>query len=93
MRRSQTENRVSQRLLAPPRGRILDRFGQELASNRRNYRVLLIPEQASQGVENALDTIGRIILLTPHDRERILRDIAANKKFVPATVAENMSCD
>jgi penicillin-binding protein 2 len=30
------ENRVSQRLVAPLRGRILDRFGVELASNRRN---------------------------------------------------------
>ena len=87
------ENRVSRRLLAPLRGRILDRFGTELATNRRNYRVLLIPEQATQGVENALDTIGRIILLTPHDRERIMRDIAANKKFVPATVAENLTWD
>jgi len=85
------ENRVSRRLLAPLRGRILDRFGTELASNRRNYRVLLIPEQVSGGVEEALDTIGRIIVLTPHDRERILRDIADNKKFVPATVAENLS--
>jgi len=85
------ENRVSRRLLAPLRGRILDRFGTELATNRRNYRVLLIPEQVSGGVEKALDTIGRIIVLTPHDRERILRDIAANKKFVPATIAENLS--
>ncbi|HTW33187.1 MAG TPA: penicillin-binding protein 2 [Rhizomicrobium sp.] len=85
------ENRVNQRLLAPLRGRILDRFGTELAGNRRNYRVLLIPEQTSGGVEKALDTVGRIILLTPHDRERILHDIASNKKFVPATVAENLT--
>ena len=87
------ENRVSRRLLAPLRGRILDRFGTELANNRRNYRVLLIPEQASEGVGKALDTIGRIIALTPHDHDRILRDIAGNKKFVPVTIAENMSWD
>jgi penicillin-binding protein 2 len=91
--KSAEENRISRRLLAPLRGRILDRFGTELATNRRNYRVLLIPEQASEGVGKALDTIGRIIELTPHDRERILRDIAANKKFVPVTIAENMSWD
>ncbi len=87
------ENRVSQRLLAPLRGRILDRFGTELANNRRNYRVLLIPEQATEGVKEAIDMVGRIILLTPHDRQRILRDIGANKKFVPATIAENLSWD
>ncbi|MBI3677743.1 MAG: penicillin-binding protein 2 [Proteobacteria bacterium] len=85
------ENRVSQRLVAPLRGRILDRFAQELANNRRNYRVLLIPEQASDGIDAALDTIGQIILITPTQRERIKRDIAQNKKFVPVTVAENLT--
>src|ERR1700742_5188427 len=55
------ENRVSQRLVAPLRGRILDRFGVELASNRRNYRVLLVAEQASEGVEQAVDDIAKLI--------------------------------
>jgi len=85
------ENSVSARLVAPLRGRILDRFGVELANNRRNFRVLIIPEQALGGVEAALDTVGRIILLTDRDRARILRDIAANKKFMPSTVAENLT--
>ena len=30
------DNRVSERPVAPPRGRIIDRFGVELANNRRN---------------------------------------------------------
>jgi penicillin-binding protein 2 len=85
------ENSINKRLLAPLRGRILDRFGVELANNKKNYRVVLIPEQASVGIKEALDTIGRIILITPHDRERILREIAANKKFMPAMVAENLT--
>lgn len=85
------ENSVSVRLIAPLRGRIIDRFGIELASNRRNYRVLIVPEQVSGGIEESLDTIGRIILLTDRDRARILRDIANNKKFVPCTVAENLT--
>lgn len=86
-----TENSVNQRLISPLRGRIIDRFGVELANNRKNYRVVLIPEQASGGVEAALDTIGRVILIAPHERDRILREIAANKKFMPATIAENLS--
>ena len=67
------ENSVNERLLAPLRGRIIDRFGVELANNKKNYRVVLIPEQAAGGVKESLDTIGRIILITPHERERILR--------------------
>src|SRR3954468_47337 len=54
------DNRVSERLLAPPRGRILDRFGAELANNRRNYRVLLVAEQATDGVRQAIDTIAKV---------------------------------
>ncbi len=85
------DNRVNQRLVAPLRGRILDRFGVELATNRRNYRVLLIPEQAADGVDAALDTLARIITISPTQRDRALRDIKQHRSFVPVTVAENLS--
>jgi penicillin-binding protein 2 len=87
------DNRVNQRLIAPPRGRILDRFGVELANNRRNYRVLLVSEQATNGAEAALDTIGKIIQLSDAQKKRVLHDLAANKKFVPVPVAENLTWD
>jgi len=85
------DNRVNQRLIAPPRGRILDRFGVELANNRRNYRVLLVSEQATDGVEAALDRIGRVIELPDHQKQKVMQQIAQNKKFVPVPVAENLS--
>src|ERR1700743_1889629 len=87
------DNRVSERLLAPPRGRILDRFGGELANSRRNYRVLLVSEQATEGVSEALDTIGKVILLSDTQKKKILHDIAMNKKFVPVPVVENLTWD
>ncbi len=87
------DNRVSERLIAPPRGRIMDRFGVELANSRRNYRVLLVSEQATEGVQAALDTIGKVILLSDQQKKKILHDIAMNKKFVPVPVAENLSWD
>jgi penicillin-binding protein 2 len=86
-------NRVSQRLVAPLRGRILDRFGVELATNRRNYRVLIVAEQATEGVDAALETIGKLIYLTDRQRERVRHDIGSNKPFVPVPVAENLSWD
>ena len=85
------DNRVSQRLVPSSRGRIIDRFGVELATNRRNYRVVLVAEQASNGIEAALDAIGKVIELPPHQKERVLRDLAQNKKFIPVSVAENLS--
>jgi penicillin-binding protein 2 len=85
------DNRVSQRLLFPPRGRIVDRFGVELATNRRNYRVVIVAEQTSQGVEAALDAVGKIIQIEPHQRAKVLREIAQNKKFAQVPIAENLS--
>ncbi|HKD47642.1 MAG TPA: penicillin-binding protein 2 [Rhizomicrobium sp.] len=85
------DNRINERLLAPPRGRIFDRFGVELANNRRNYRVLLVAEQATDGVEEALDTIGKVIQLTDTQKKRVLAELAQNKKFVPVPVAENLT--
>ncbi|HVU21228.1 MAG TPA: penicillin-binding protein 2 [Rhizomicrobium sp.] len=87
------DNRVNERLVAPPRGRILDRFAVELANNRRNYRLLLIAEQASNGTKAALDTISRVIALADQQKKRVMHDLAMNKRFVPVVVAENLSWD
>ena len=35
------QNRINLRLLPPPRGRIVDRFGTPIAVNQKNYRVVL----------------------------------------------------
>lgn len=84
------ENRISDRLLAPPRGRILDRFGVVLAGNRRNYRTLVVPEQTN-GLADSLDMLGRVIPLSDRQRERILREARTNPPFVPILVAENLA--
>src|ERR1700733_13880588 len=50
------ENRINLRLLVPPRGRILDRFGVELADNRQNYRVVIVPEETAD-IEATINAI------------------------------------
>lgn len=85
------DNRVNLRLIPPPRGRILDRFGVPLADNRRNYRVVIVAEQATGGVEAAIDAIGKVIQLNPRQREKSLHDISQNRRFVPVPVVENLS--
>ncbi|MEM9683738.1 MAG: penicillin-binding protein 2, partial [Pseudomonadota bacterium] len=40
------ENRISLRLLPPPRGRVLDRRGASLAVNIQDYRIVVVPEEA-----------------------------------------------
>ncbi len=84
------ENRISMRLLAPPRGLVLDRFGRELASNRQNYRVVLIAEQTN-GVTETLDRLARVIPINPHQRRRVLREVKRKRPFVPVKIAENLT--
>ncbi len=84
------ENRISMRLLPPPRGLVLDRFGHELASNRLNYRVVLIAEQTN-GVAETLDRLARVIPINPHQRRRVLREVRRKRRFVPVKVAENLT--
>ena len=83
------ENRINLRLLPPPRGRILDRFGRPLAINQENYRVTLVAEQVSN-VEALLDSLSGILVLSDHERQRILREVRRRRGFVPVTVRENL---
>jgi penicillin-binding protein 2 len=84
------ENRISTRLLAPPRGRVLDRDGKVVASNDLNWRVLLIAEQ-TQDVGATLETFGRILPLTEQERARIEREVRRRRRFVPVVIREFLS--
>lgn len=86
------DNRINLQLIAPPRGRIYDRFGVELAGNGQNYRVLMTPDQ-TPGVARTLDLLGQLIEITPKQRERILRDVSRGRSFKPVLVAEGLTWD
>ena len=86
------ENRINLRLLAPPRGLIVDRFGVPLASNRQNYRVVLVAEQAGD-IDSTLDAVAELISLSDSDRRRVMREIRRKHSFVPVVVRENLSWD
>lgn len=84
------ENRISTRLLAPPRGRILDRAGRVVAANALNWRVLLTAEQA-EDVGATLATLGRLLPLAEGETARIEREIRRRRRFVPVVVQEFLS--
>ena len=84
------ENRINIRLLSPPRGRIVDRYGIPVAVNQQNYRVVLVPKDASP-IEATLDRLGAIIDVGEGDRRRILREARRRRDFIPITVRENLS--
>lgn len=84
------ENRISLRLIPPRRGRILDRFGQELASSRQNYGVVIVPERAGN-FERSLAQLAKLAPIAPHQQARILDEARKRRGFIPVIVSEALS--
>lgn len=86
------ENRISLRLIPPVRGKIVDRHGEALASNRLNYRIVLIPELTGD-VNATLDVLGNLLSITEIDRRRIQRELVRKRRFLPIIVKDNLVWD
>lgn len=84
------ENRISLRLLPPPRGVIVDRFGNPFAVNKKNYRVVVVAEQTAD-LGKTLDALGQIIQLDDYDRRRTLKEVSRKRPFLPVVVRENLT--
>lgn len=84
------ENRISTRLLVPPRGIIFDRNGVTIASNQQNFRALIVAEQAPN-VQETLDAFKKIMPLSEAEEERIKKDLKRNRSFVPIKIRDNLS--
>jgi penicillin-binding protein 2 len=86
------ENRISARMIAPPRGRILDRFGSVVAGSSTNWRAVLVSEQ-TDNVPRTLDAFSALLPLSEYERARIDRELHRNRKFIPVLVREFLTWD
>lgn len=86
------DNRISLRLLPPPRGRIVDRQGRSLAVNEQNFQILVVSEE-TDSLDDTLAALSRIIPLSEPERARIHREAKRRRSFVPVKVRENLTWD
>ncbi|MDE1900620.1 MAG: penicillin-binding protein 2 [Alphaproteobacteria bacterium] len=86
------ENRVSLRVIAPARGRILDRGDVPLALNDQTYRVVLLPEQV-EDLADTLDKINDYIPLDDDTRQRITREFKNRDGFNEIVVRDDLTRD
>jgi len=85
-------NQFNYRLVPPPRGRIVDRNGVELASNRPNFR-LLVSRDEVQDIDATLDAVATLITITPNRRRQLLKEFSQSSRFVPVSIADDLSWD
>lgn len=83
-------NRINVKLVAPPRGQIVDRFGVPLALNNQNYRVLVVPEQ-TENLEQALEKLADVITVDQRTLERVLKQSRQSPKFVPLEIRDKLN--
>ncbi len=85
-------NRISARLIAPPRGRILDRFGVVVGGNKLNWRALLMVEETAD-VAATLDAFAQVVPLADHERAQLDREMHHRRRFIPLVVREFLTWD
>ncbi|MEZ5830296.1 MAG: penicillin-binding protein 2 [Dongiaceae bacterium] len=86
------ENRINHRILFPPRGLILDRFGVPLATNSPSYRAILVAEQ-TPNLQEALEAFSEIVPLSERDISRTMKERQHTQDFKPITVKEDLTWD
>jgi penicillin-binding protein 2 len=84
------ENRISLRIVPPPRGHLLDVRGEPLAVNQQSYRAVILREEVTD-LELTLNRFADVIDLSPEDRTRIARELRRNKNFMPIALKSNLS--
>ncbi len=91
-RKMAEENRINIRVVVPPRGRILDRFGVPLALNDQTFRIVLLPEQIDD-LDGLFGKLSAYISLDDNDRKRIRRDLRERNGFNAIVVRDNLTRD
>ncbi len=82
-----THNSISERLTAPARGLITDRFGTVLAGNQQHWRALFMAAQAPDPVA-VLDNFSKLVPLSDEERARITADLGSRPGYIPVLLKD-----
>lgn len=83
------QNRFNFNIVMPERGRIVDRYGEPVATNKQDFRLVIVPERV-KNIDQTLNKISKILPIDQTTRKRIKTDIRKNPKFVPVLVDEHL---
>lgn len=86
------ENRVAVQSLAPERGRILDRYGQILATNLESYRAILVPSQTLD-VKATLARFSRLVPIPQDEQDKLVVRARRQSANLPLVIATDLTFD
>jgi penicillin-binding protein 2 len=84
------ENRINHRMLFPPRGLIVDRFGIAMATNSPSYRAILVAEQ-TPNLKATLEAFSAIVPLSERDIAKAMKERQHTQDFKPITVKDDLN--
>lgn len=87
------QNRIAVIPITPRRGEILDRNGEVLARNYRDYTLSAIPANLGAPLDDVLDRVGELVELSPRDRRRFKQSVAQNSRYAETLLRNNLSDD
>lgn len=81
------QNSISERLVAPERGLITDRFGTILAGNQQHWRALFMQALAPDP-KAVLDNFAKLVSLSDDEKARIAADLADRPGYIPVLLKD-----
>lgn len=86
------DNRLSIRFIAPIRGRILDYQGRELAANKRDFSIVVVPEQVND-LRETLVELSTVLALSQAEQDYVIGRAKRQRSFLPIRIKDNLDWD
>jgi len=83
------QNRINVKIKAPERGQIVDRFGVPVATNERDYRLVMVPEQAGD-LMKSLETLREYIAINDETIEKTIKRAKRTSAYMPVEITNNL---
>lgn len=81
------QNSISERLVAPERGLVTDRFGTILAGNQQHWRALFMKAMAPEP-DAVLENFYRLVPLSDDEKSRITEDLSDRPGYIPVLLKD-----
>jgi len=86
------KNRINIKMTSPSRGEILDRSGIPLALNKKNFRVVVVPEQTDNLV-SSLRALQKQVKIDEEQIQKVIKEAGRTSRFLPVEIIDNLSWD